>query len=805
MRALAAGLLAILAAACSRPPDTTSAAPDAGAPPAVTAIEPAASAAAPTASASAGAPPAAVTAEPEVAGAIAVDAGLVDSAAAGAIARNEVPGVVVAVVHGGRTVFQRAYGLRSKELEEHTMTVDTVFDLASLTKVVVTAPSVQLLIEQGKIKLGDPVAKHLPGFGKNGKDRVTVEHLLFHTSGLVADNSIADYRGGKADALARIDALPLLSEPGEKFSYSDVGYIVLGELVEAVSGEPLDAFARRNLFEPLGMRDTGFVPSPALAARAAPTEPRDGTMLQGVVHDPRAHALGGVAGHAGLFSTAPDLARFVAMLLAKGRRAEAQIFPAPALLRMTEPHELPGGVRRTLGWDVRPGFTGGSGYGHTGFTGTSLWIDPGTDTGMIVLTSRLHPDGKGDVGRLRREVAAAVARPRVAPPPTAAPVAPAAKPGAVRVGIDVLERDGFPPLKGRKIGLITNQTGIDHAGRSTVDVLRGAEGVTLVALFTPEHGLRGAADGRVSDGLDAKTGLPVYSLYGARMRPTDAQLAGIDTLVFDLQDAGARFYTFATTLGYLLEVAAEHHLRMVVLDRPNPTGGVAVEGPVLEAGRSSFTEYHPVPLRHGMTLGELSHLYNAERKIGAELVVARLEGWRRDQTFERTGLVWVSPSPNLRTVDEALLYPGVALLDGTNVSVGRGTDRPFEYVGAPFVDGQRLAAALNDLHLPGARFAEAAFTPKSGVHAGTPCAGVLVGVADRTKIEPVRVGLAIAEALLRLHPADFQPQGMRRMIGHEPTYLAVLRGDPLDAIVASWQADLEAFAAVRKKYLLYEP
>lgn len=805
MRALSIGLAALLAA-CARPAESTSAPLDAAAPVIVasasaSAAPPVAETAAPAASASSqidAGPPAAP---------VVVDAGMIDAAAVGAITREEVAGAVVAVVHGGRVVFQKAYGLRSKEPEERPMTLDTVFDLASLTKVVATAPSVMLLVEQGKLLLSDPVAKHLPSFGKHGKERITVEQLLLHTSGLVADNSIGDYKAGRANAFARIDELPLVSDPGDKFSYSDVGYIVLAELVAKVSGEPFDAFAREHLFAPLGMRDTGFNPSPALAARAAPTEPRDGAMLQGVVHDPRAHLLGGVAGHAGLFSTAPDLARFVAMLLARGRRAETQVLAPQTLLRMTKPHELPGGARRTLGWDVRPGFTGGTGYGHTGFTGTSLWIDPGTDSGLILLTSRLHPDGKGDVGRLRREVAGAVARGRIeaAAPKVVTAVAPAAKPGAVMTGIDALEREHFATLKGRKIGLITNQSGIDRAGRSTIDVLRAAEGVNLIALFTPEHGLRGAADGRVSDGRDPRTGLPVYSLYGARMRPTDAQLAGLDTLVFDLQDAGARFYTFATTLGYALEAAAEHHLEVVVLDRPNPTGGVAVEGPVLEPGRSGFTEYHPVPLRHGMTLGELAQLFNAERKIGADLVVMKLEGWRREHTFDRTGLVWISPSPSMRNVDEALLYPGVALLDGTNVSVGRGTDRPFEQVGAPFVDAARLVKELTELRLPGLRFAEASFTPKSGVHANQTCAGVFIGIVDRGKVEPVKLGLAVAQALLRIHSLEFQPSAMRRMIGHEPTYAATVRGDLLDGIVASWKADLEAFAAVRSKYLLYAP
>ena len=791
---------AILAAACSTPSNDAPAKPDASPPVATTS--------APTPADSVSATPDASAPEAPDAGLeapIVVDEGMIETAAKGAIARGEVKGAVVVVVHGGRVVFQKAYGLRSAEPEERTMKLSAVFDLASLTKAVVTGPSVMLLAQQGKLAIADRVSKYLPSFAKNGKERVTIEQLLLHTSGLVADNSIGDYKAGRASALAAIDALPLVTAPGERYAYSDVGYIVLGEIVEKVSGKSLDAFARESLFEPLGMMDTGFRPSALLAARAAPTEPRDGNMLAGEVHDPRAHLLGGVAGHAGLFSTGPDLARFVRMLLAHGKRGEKEILAAKTVARMTEPHDLPGDARRTLGWDVRPGFLGGNGYGHTGFTGTSLWIDPRTDTGLVLLASRLHPDGKGSVSRLRREVAAAVARGRVGPMPTAAPVAPAAKPGAVRVGIDVLELTGFAALRGRKIGLITNQAGIDHAGRSTIDVLAGAPGVTLVALFGPEHGIRGAADGRVRDGVDPKTKLPVYSLYGARMRPTDAQLTGVDTIVIDLQDAGARFYTFATTLGYALEVAAEQKKRVVVLDRPNPTGGVAIEGPVLEAGRSSFTEYHPVALRHGMTLGELALLFNAERKIGADLHVVKMEGWRREQTFDRTGLVWVSPSPSLRSVDEALLYPGVALLDGTNVSVGRGTDRPFEQVGAPFVDGVKLAHELTTQKLPGVIFAPVSFTPTRGQHAGARCEGVRIGIVNRSKVEAVRTGIAIAEALIQLHPAEVRLADMRRMIGHEPTYAAVMRQDAFESIAAGYRADVDAFAVIRKKYLLYAP
>jgi uncharacterized protein YbbC (DUF1343 family) len=792
----------LLAAAlgCARtapPPPPDAAPPEAAAATAVSAPPTASASAEPSTSASASAAPASASPSAAASPPVPAELGSVDDIVTGAIDRGEVPGAVIAVVRGGAVVFEKAYGLRSKEPDERPMTADTVFDLASLTKAVVTAPSIMLLAEQGKLRLADPVARHLPSFGKRGKDVITVEQLLLHTSGLLADNALADYQGGRDKAFARIDALEPTRDPGTAFVYSDVGFIVLGELVEKVSGEALDAFARKRIFEPLGMRDTAYNPPPALAARAAPTEPRDGRLLQGEVHDPRAHLLGGVAGHAGLFSTAADLAIFARMLLRKGRDGETRILAPPTLLRMTAPHELPDGARRALGWDLQAGR-----YGHTGFTGTSLWIDPASDTAAIILTSRLHPDGKGDPRRLRREVAAAVARGRLTRPADTAAAPPR---GSVEVstGIDVLERDGFAALKGRRVGLVTNPSGVDRKGRSTIDVLRAAEGVTLVALFSPEHGIRGGVDRAVADSRDEKSGLPVYSLYGERTRPNEAELAGIDTLVFDLQDAGARFYTYITTLGFLLETAAAHHLRVVVLDRPNPIGGAAVEGPVLEAGRTSFIGYHPLPVRHGMTVGELAGLFNTERKIGADLQVIRMKGWRRELTFDRTDLRWVNPSPNLRSVDEALLYPGVALLEATNLSVGRGTDRPFEQVGAPFVDGARLAAALGEARLAGVAFAATTFTPASSTFAGQRCGGVTVRITDRARFEPVRAGLAVAQALGRLYPSDWQSKNVLLLLGHQPTYAALVRGDPLDALAAGWRPGLDAFMEVRKKALLY--
>jgi uncharacterized protein YbbC (DUF1343 family)/CubicO group peptidase (beta-lactamase class C family) len=709
------------------------------------------------------------------------------------------------VLRQGKIVLHKAYGLRSKQPAETPMTADTVFDLASLTKPVATATAVMLLLERGKVRLADRVAAHLPEFGRAGKEGVTVEHLLLHTSGLIADNPVADYRDGRKKAWERICDLRLEADPGTRFRYSDVGFIVLGELVERLAGEPLDAFVRKNIYEPLGLRDTAFRPGKALVARAAPTERVADRWLQGEVHDPRARLLGGVAGHAGLFGTAADLAVYAQMLLDGGEYAGKRVLSPATVRLMTTPRPVPGGLRAP-GWDVRTSYSSNrgtlfGGFGHTGFTGTSIWIDPEARTALIVLTNRVHPVARGSINRLRGQIATLVAASIVRPPLPGG--ASAARIHPVRTGIDVLKRDGFKALKGRRVALVTNHTGRDADGTSTIDLLHKAEGVTLVYLFSPEHGIRGAVDAPVPDDRDAKTGLPIYSLYGKRKRPSAEQLKGVDTLVYDIQDIGCRFYTYETTLGYLLETAAKHKLRVVVLDRPNPIGGLAVEGPVLAKGRESFVSYHALPLRHGLTVGELALLFNAERKIGADLEVVKMEGWRRGDLFDATGLVWVNPSPNMRSLTAALLYPGVGLLETTNLSVGRGTDRPFEVLGAPWLDGRRLAEALAREGLRGVRVVPTRFTPASSTHAKKECGGVQLYIDDWAEFEPLPLGMALACALKRLYPKEWQSKRYGVLLGHPETLEAIERGEPAAKVMGLWAAELAKFRAVRKRYLLY--
>ncbi len=383
------------------------------------------------------------------------------------------------------------------------------------------------------------------------------------------------------------------------------------------------------------------------------------------------------------------------------------------------------------------------------------------------------------------------------------PLLPAAPPPAVLTGLDVLVRDEFRPLAGRKVGLITNHTAVDRQGRSILELLRAAPGVTLVAIFSPEHGLKGELDERVADTQDSLTGLKVYSLYGKTNRPTAETLAGVDTLVFDIQDIGTRFYTYVATMGYAMEEAARHKLRFVVLDRPNPITGTRVFGPLCERD-GEFTAYHKVPLVHGLTVGELAGLFNAERGLGADLHVVKLEGWRRSMWFDETGLRWVNPSPNMRSITQATLYPAIGLIEACQVSVGRGTDTPFERFGAPWIDELRLAERLNGLGLKGVRFVPFRFTPTSSKFSGQECGGVQVLLTDRDAFDPLETGLSIARALEALFPAAFDAEHVNRLLLNRAVLEQVLPPGAAPPWSRLWQAELETFKALRAKYLLYQ-
>jgi uncharacterized protein YbbC (DUF1343 family) len=752
-----------------------------------------------------------------------------------AIAGKKLPGAVVLVGRGEKTLYQKAIGNRALVPSTEAMTLDTIFDVASLTKVVATTTSVMILLEEGRIRLSDRVSSFVPGFERYGKADITVRHLMTHTSGLRPDVDLADaWKGYETAINLAIEELPT-SLPGERFVYSDINYFLLGDIVRRVSGRPLDEFARERIFEPLGMKDTSFLPGAPLRPRIAPTEnctpfgwPCEGpglSMLRGVVHDPTARRMGGVAGHAGLFSTAADLAIFCRMLLNGGEYKGARILAPLTVAKMTMPASGPGERNvRGLGWDLDSAYSSNRGellplgsFGHTGFTGTSIWMDPATDLFVVFLSNRVHPDGKGDVTPLRAKVAT-VAASAISdlPPdfrstalltgrdfgpsgaaPTPAPWTPVAS------GIDVLRASGFALLRGKRVGLVTNHTGVARDGATTIDLLHDAKDVTLVRLFSPEHGIRGILDAAVPSATDEKTGLTIYSLYGDTRRPTASMLDGLDTIVIDLQDIGARFYTYMTTMAYVMEEAARRKIAVVVLDRPNPINGFQIEGPTVDRTALAFTSYFPMPVRHGMTLGELARLFNGENKIGADLTVVGVKNWVRDQWFDSTGLPWVNPSPNMRNLIQATLYPGIGAIEGSNVSVGRGTDTPFEQIGAPWIDGVALSDALNARNLPGIRFYPVRFTPSASKYANEECGGVFMVVTDRLTIHPVRVGLEIAALLHKLYSVKYQLETTERLFGLKDGIARLLAGEDPSAVATSWAAGEAKWRLMRSKYLLY--
>jgi uncharacterized protein YbbC (DUF1343 family) len=428
-----------------------------------------------------------------------------------------------------------------------------------------------------------------------------------------------------------------------------------------------------------------------------------------------------------------------------------------------------------------------------------LWIDPASKTYVILLTSRLHAGSGNSVVALRARLANVVA----ASLPAAALLAES---GRVLTGLDVLARDGFAPLQGKRVGLITNHTGIDGQGRRGVDLLHQAPGVTLKAVFSPEHGLDGRLDQEnVGDIVDTATGLRVHSLYeGENRRPRAELLRELDVLVFDIQDIGSRFYTYVTTMAYAMEEAARLKLPFYVLDRPNPITGEIVEGPPIQEKYRSFIGYFPVPVRHGMTAGELASLLNSERGINADLTVVRMEGWRRAAWFDETGLAWVNPSPNMRSLTEALLYPGIALLEGLrNCSVGRGTDGPFEFVGADWIQGAELAAYLNGRNLAGVRFNPVQRTPTASLFKGVPIEGVQITVLNRETLRPTRIGLEILSGLQKLYPGRLNFQEAARWLGDEQTIEELKSGENTASIERRWEAEIEKFQAVRRRHLLY--
>jgi len=720
-----------------------------------------------------------------------------------AVGKGNPPGAVLHV-ESGEKMMTLAVGQRALSPSKEAMTEDTVFDAASLTKVVATLPSVLILMEQGKIELEAEVRRYLPEF----RSGITVRHLLTHTSGLRPGIPKEPEWAGYEAGIRRAVELEPDGPPDRFFRYSDINFILLGEIVRRVSGVALNEFATKNVFEPLKMDATRFLPPEDWKARIAPTEKdENGVMLRGVVHDPTSRKMGGVTGHAGLFTTAGDLAKYARMVLAGG----AGVLKPETAKLMTTPQTMATVFeRRGLGWDIDSPFSRPRGkvfplgsFGHTGFTGTSLWIEPQTKTFVIFMSSRLHPQSGGSVRDLYEEIGTAAAQGMSFAPVIAAPWPRDEKEvPTVLNGIDVLVRRRFSDLKGLRVGLITNQTGIDAERHSTIDLLAAAPEVKLKKLFSPEHGIRGELDQeKISNSKDKKTGLPVLSLYGEQRAPTSEQLADVDALVFDIQDIGCRFYTYIGTLRVCMEAAAKEKKTFYVLDRVNPIGGLAVEGPAVP-DKEAFTATHAIPLRHGMTAGELATMMNAERQMNCDLKVIPVEGWKRRMLFDQTGLPWINPSPNMRSLTAAQLYPGIGLLE-FSISVGRGTDSPFEVLGAPYVNDLRFAHELNKLGLPGVSFTPARFTPTTSVFKNEACGGVRITITEREALRPVQTGIAIATVLQRLYPKSFALEKVNTLLNRDKSVKAIRSGDVWKQVLGDWSAETAAFMDRRSAFLRY--
>ncbi|WP_260705022.1 sodium:solute symporter family transporter [Edaphobacter flagellatus] len=831
-----------------------------------------------------------------------------------AIAQKKLPGAVIVIGHDGKVVFHQAYGNRKIAGEAspdgstaaEPMTEDTIFDMASLSKCLATATAMMQLYEQGKFQFDDPVAKYLPEFAANGKEKVTIRELLTHYSGLPPDVSLKDSWGlatpDKAEGIKRAMESKLDNPPGTKFVYSDINFITLGALVEKLSGESLNVYAQENIFRPLGMLSTIYHPfdktcGPALKAgsaiepgshprlpmhmvcpkntwsptalipQTAPTahddESKDNPsanpdfdhLLRGTVHDPTTRRMGGVAGHAGVFSTAHDISLYADALLEKLLRDKGP-FPLKqsTLQLMTRPEQpataeggatifTPDGqptkgiATRGFGWDINTAFSRPRGsifpigsFGHTGFTGTSLWMDPQSDTYVVLLANAIHPRGNAPVSALRGQVATAAAR-----------ALHLYNSSQTLTGIDVLETTHYADLAEAakrhgghlRVGILTNQSGLDAHGRRTIDLLateapKSVPGLEVKALFSPEHGLFGTKDeAGISGEVDPTTHIAVTSLYGATpasRHPTHDQLKDLDAVVIDLQDAGVRFYTYEAQTGYFIEAAADekklgHPLEIIVLDRPNIIGGLQVQGPVSDPNRESYINYMQLPVRHGMTLGELARYINGERRrpvlnapnvqapLGVPLTVVKMQGWQRSMYYDQTGLPWVNPSPNLRSVNAATLYPGVELLQFTNVSVGRGTPVPFENIAAPFFDAPALAAALNARNIAGISFSATTVAIAEDAnhypYHGQTLPAVHLTLTDRTALDSPAMGLEMIAAIQRLFPRQFNFDRADRLLLSVNTILSLKNNDDPRKIVKSWQTDLDDFKQRRALYLLY--
>jgi uncharacterized protein YbbC (DUF1343 family) len=706
------------------------------------------------------------------------------------------PGAVALVGTRDGIAFHEANGFARTIGGRRQATRDTIYDLASLTKVVATTTAALKLYESGVIDLDQPANEWvpIPAFA-----RFTVRQLLNHTSGLTAGKPLYKEHKSIDSMLQAYAAMPLVNDPGTRYRYSDAGYKILGKIVELAARDSLDAFCRRAIFDPLGMKDTFFRPPKELWPRIAATEQCAwrGRVVQGEVHDENAYAAGGVAGHAGLFSTAEDLGRFVRGLF------EERILSEATFRAMTQRGQAPFWPWQGLGWQLDPWSSEVHGYlpartafGHTGWTGTCMWADRESGVYAILLGNTCHPSRtRRDNGEFRRTFFSAVAD-NVLPNQT-----------NCQTGLDRVVRERFEGLSGKRVALLTNHAATDSLGRHILDVLKLEPNVKLTLLYSPEHGFQGQAE--AGEKVASERGrVPVISLYGDRKAPSAEELAKVDVFVVDLQDVGARYYTYAATMKACIGACAAVGKDVIVLDRPNPVGGAVLEGPIANDG-DSLVRYARVPIRHGMTMGELAIFFKQTefRSSQFSLLVKSLENWSPARLYDECQLPWTPPSPNLPTAETALMYVGTCLFEGTNLNEGRGTDTPFLVFGAPWLNAAAVIGAIGQADRAGVELEPALYTPRSMPgKAANPrfqdqtCQGIRIRIADPRAARPFHLTVALLRAIRKQHPDTFEwIEFFDTLAGTDGLRLSIERGAPTAQIVRGYDAALTAFDQLRPK------
>ena len=717
-------------------------------------------------------------------------------ALAQAVALAHAPGAVACVGDTEDVYFLGAAGKRQLTPVTRPARRETVYDLASLTKVVATTTAILLLRDGGVLDLDQPVSDWLPA---PEFQAFTLRHLLTHSAGLSPYELWYPEVRSTAEVVQRISRLPRRSAPGRERRYSDLGFILLGKIVELAARDRLDAFCHRRIFAPLDMDKTGFLPPREYAEACAATEDCvwRGRVMRGVVHDEHAYAVGGVSGHAGLFSTAGDLARFCAALL------RGELLSPRTLDEMTRPGQVPGYPWQGLGWKLDPwrdsveGFLPSrAAFGHTGWTGTSLWLDRAKGLYAILLGNTCHPSRQRRHNRaLRTTFYGAVAAQHYLHSSNA------------HTGLDRLLREGFAPLEGKRVGLLANHAAVDALGRPILDVLQEGRGFTLARLFSPEHGFWGQAEAGAAVGAQ-QAPVPVVSLYGKKRRPAHGDLEDLDVLVVDLPDIGARYYTYMATMKACMAACAETGTPMLVLDRPNPLGGVVLEGPIAQETGSPVC-CAEIPVRHGMTLGELAvHFWQTGfSRTRLSVRVSLADNWPRELMHPACALPWVAPSPNMPAFETALLYIGTCLFEGTNLNEGRGTDMPFLQFGAPWLDAEAVLERVDAAMRLGCRLEPVRYTPRSMPgkaakprYMDTPCRGVRVTVTNPEDLRAFSLGVALFSALRRTHPGEFECLPFFDTLAGGPWLRAQLEsGRPPGEIVEAMRPALDAFGKKRPR------